>query len=160
MKHLGILLTGVLTLFVILVVAVFTFMTEELPPQGVIVVPVDPTITRMEEALVEQEAAYQAQLNEIEQSMQQRQTELRNQLESLNNEIFSAGQQLTELSDREKELSSQLQQLEVRRAKQLATYQTTLQQSRDEYLARQAQLQGQLEAAQAELDQVEAELER
>ena len=160
MKHLGLLLAGVLALFVFLVIAVFAYMTEELPPRGVIVVPVDPTITRMENDLRSREAAYQARLAELDQSRQQKQTEYQTQLKSLSDEIAAAQQQLTELNSRENELSIQLQQLEVKRAKQLATYQANLQQSRAEYVARQARLQAQLEAAQAELDQVEAELGR
>jgi peptidoglycan hydrolase CwlO-like protein len=160
MKHLSLLLIGVLILFVALVVTVSAFMTEDSPPQGVIVVPVDPTITRMEEELQAQEATYQARLSELEQSLQQRQREIDSQVESLNNKISAAQEQFAELKSREETLTGELQQLEIKRTKQLAIYRLNLQQSRDEHLARQTQLQRQLEAAQAELDQVETELRR
>ena len=160
MRHLGLLLIAVTVLFMVLVIGVFAFMTEELPPQEVIVVPVDPTITYMENALVTQEAAYQSQLDELEQTLQQRQVDFRNELESLNKQIEAVQEQLNQLLTQEQELLSQLKQLQIRRAQQQSRHQTDLQLAREQYLARQAQLQTQIEAAQTELDQLYLQLRR
>jgi len=160
MRHLGLLLIAVTVLFIVLVIGVFSFMTEELPPQEVIVVPVDPTITYMENALVTQEAAYQSQLDELEQTLQQRQVNFRNKLKSLNKQIEAVQEQLNQLQTQEQELLSQLKQLEIRRAQQQSRHQTNLQLAQEQYLSHQAELQAQIEAAQTELDQLYLQLRR
>ena len=160
MRHLGLLLIAVTVLFIVLVIGVFSFMTEELPPQEVIVVPVDPTITYMENALVTQEAAYQSQLDELEQTLQQRQVDFRNKLESLNKQIEAVQEQLNQLQTQEQELLSQLKQLGIRRAQQQSRHQTNLQLAQEQYLSHQAELQAQIEAAQTELDQLYLQLRR
>ncbi len=160
MRHLSLLLIAVTVLFIVLVIGVFSFMTEELPPQEVIVVPVDPTITYMENALVTQEAAYQSQLDELEQTLQQRQVDFRNKLESLNKQIEAVQEQLNQLQTQEQELLSQLKQLEIRRAQQQSRHQTNLQLAQEQYLSHQAELQAQIEAAQTELDQLYLQLRR
>jgi len=160
MRHLGLLLIAVTVLFIVLVIGVFSFMTEELPPQEVIVVPVDPTITYMENALVTQEAAYQSQLDELEQTLQQRQVDFRNKLESLNKQIEAVQEQLNQLQTQEQELLSQLKQLEIRRAQQQSRHQSNLQLAQEQYLSHQAELQAQIEAAQTELDQLYLQLRR
>ena len=160
MRHLSLLLIAVTVLFIVLVIGVFAFMTEELPPQEVIVVPVDPTITYMENALVTQEAAYQSQLDELEQTLQQRQVDFRNKLESLNKQIEAVQEQLNQLQTQEQELLSQLKQLGIRRAQQQSRHQTNLQLAQEQYLSQQAELQAQIDAAQTELDQLYLQLRR
>ncbi len=160
MKHLGLLLGSVVIIFAAAALGLLAYLTEEPPAQDMIVVPVDPTISALEQALAEQTAAYQAQLTELEQSRQQREAELQRQFNTLTDQIAAAHQQLAELKHQEQELLSQLDRLEAERAGQLAAHQTRLQQTQAQSLARQSELQNQLATAQAELDQVEAQLAR
>ena len=158
MKHLGLLLGSVVILFAVVTLGLLTYLTEDPPDQGTIVVPVDPTISALEQALADQAAAYQARLTGLEQRRQQRQVEIQRQLDALAGQIAAAQQQLAELERQKQELLSQQNELEAEHTGQLETHQASLQQAQAESLARQSELQTQLDTVQAELDQVEAQL--
>lgn len=156
MKQIGLLLTGGLVILIVVLVGVFNAFTRHQPSQSVIVVPVDPTITYLETVLSEQETAYRVQVTRLEETLQQQQVDVPDQLEALNSQITASQQALDDLLDRQQTLQSQLAQLKAARTEQLATQQTKLEQVRHQYTARQTELQ----AARAQLVEVNAQLGR
>lgn len=160
MRHLGLLLAGGLIVVPILLIGIFSFFPAEVPPQPAIVVPVDPTITHLENRLTEQEATYQARVTALDQALQQEQADFQAQVKKLNMQIVTAQEHLDSLKRQEQDLQEQTRQLEISRAERVGTYQTALRQTRDEYTARQTQLQAQLDEAQAKLTEVNAQLKR
>jgi septal ring factor EnvC (AmiA/AmiB activator) len=166
MKNLGPLLAGGLTLVLVLLVGLFSFLpaqsigqaeTASAAQTGPIVVPaVD--ATQVEANLTEREAVYQTQIQELDQAWQQRQTTYQSQIQTLNSQITATQNQLTELKAQEQNLSTQIIQLENARAERLATYQTELEKLNNQYSGRLAQLQVQLNEAQVKLAEVNAQL--
>jgi chromosome segregation ATPase len=166
MKNLGPLLAGGLTLVLILLVGLFSFLptqsigqaeTASTAQVGPIVVPAVDT-TQVEANLTEREAVYQTQIQELDQAWQQRQTTYQPQIQTLNSQITATQNQLTELKAQEQNLSIQITQLENTRAERLATYQTELEKLNNQYSGRLAQLQAQLNEAQVKLAEVNAQL--
>ncbi|MEW5958242.1 MAG: hypothetical protein AB1801_10990 [Chloroflexota bacterium] len=160
MRSAGLFLAIGLSLLVVLVLGVFIFFPTVTPPKAVIIVPVDPTISQMEQALTEQESAYQAQLATLQQTLARQETGYRNQIEALQAEIAAARQQLNDLKRTEQELLIQLQELETSRAGQKEIYRANLQQTQEQHTARQSELNTQLERVQAELARLTARLGR
>ncbi len=160
MKHLALLLAGSLILLVIPLIGLYSFFSREKLPQSIIIIPVDPAITRLKNELASQETTYQAQATALEQTLKQQQADFQTQTQELNVQIIAAQKQLDHLKNQEQDLRAQINRLEITRAKRLTSYQTELQQARDKYVTRQAQLQAQLDKAQTELAAVKTQLER
>jgi DNA repair exonuclease SbcCD ATPase subunit len=144
-----------LILFLILVIGWFTIFNREEAVQPAIVVPVNPTITYLENGLVEAEATYQAEWANLQQARQQQQNEHQNQVETLQLKLVAAQKQLDELNSEEQALSTQVEQLEATRAAKQIGYKNDLEQARNEYGTKPAQLQSQLDQILAELAETE-----
>lgn len=169
MKHLGPLLAGGLTLIIVLVVGLFSFLPADNTAQAVeapagdtaatqIVVPAPPEAGQLEAVLAEREAMYQAQLQELDQTLQERQAAYQAQLQTLAGQATAAQNQLAELQAQEQEMSAQLANLQNTRNERLATYQAQLQQAQNQYTQRYTQLQTQLAEARNRLAEANAQL--
>jgi chromosome segregation ATPase len=159
MKSLTLLFISGIIFLIVLLTGVSNFFLRQELSQPAIVIAVDPTTTYMEKLLGEQETAYQTELNLLEQSLQQDQTAFDEQLQSLKTQITQVQNQLDELEQQRQDLLTQVPLLEATRTGQLARHQTNLEQLRQENIARQSQLQSQLNETQAELAQVNAQLQ-
>lgn len=159
-KSLGFIVLIGLSLFAILVIGGLIFFPAEPPPRTMIRVPVDPTISHMEQALVEQDSTYQARLAGLQQTLEEQESRYQTQIEALEAEIEAARQQLDQLKSSEQTVAAQVQALETTRAEQQAVYRSELQQARTEHESRQTELQTQLDRIQAELAQIPVRLER
>lgn len=159
-RSLGLIVVIGLSLFAILAIGGLIFFPAEPPPRAVIRVPVDPSIGQMEQALADQESAYQARLTGLQQTLEQQEARYQTQIEELEAQIAAAQQQLDDLKSTEQTLSAQVQTLETTRAERQAIYQADLQQSRTEHGTRQTELRTQLDRVQAELGQISGRLER
>jgi hypothetical protein len=167
MKYLGPILAGGLTLIIVVVVAIFSFLPAAQPapvsvaqPQAANVAPptLSPAVTNA--ASVERAAAYQNQIQQLNQAYQQRQAAYQGQIQEMANQINTAQGQLSQLKAQEQDLTPQVSQIEAARAERLKTYQAQLEQAKNQYSAQLAQLQAQLNEAQNKLAQANAQLGR
>lgn len=165
MKNLGPILAGGLTLLVVMLVGIFSFLpvgTTAQPttaPAGPIVIPaVD--ASKIQASIAERDAAYQSQISQLNQTIQERQTTYQNQADTLQAQITSAQAQLTELKNQEQSLPAQINQFDKARADRLAVYQSQLNQLNQQYQDQLAQLQTQLNDVQAKLAEANAQLGR
>jgi chromosome segregation ATPase len=160
MKHLGILLAGALTLLVVFTAGIFSFLPQEAPAQPAVVVSAAPTTAEVQVNVAEREAAYQAQITKLNQTLGERQATYQTQMQELNTQIAAVQKQLSELKALEQNLLGQAAQLETTRAERLATYQSQLEQVQSQYNARYTQLQTQLTEAQTKLAEANTQLGR
>lgn len=155
MKYLGPLLAGGLTLAIVVVVGIFSFIpaaatpaqpaqpVEPSKPAGQIVIaPVD--TAEFEAKMAEREAVYQSQLETLNQALQERQTAYQSQIQELTGQVTATQNQLAELKAQEETLPAQITQLEQTRTERQATYQAQLQQFQGQYNDRLTQWQSQL----------------
>lgn len=173
MKHLGPLLAGGLTLAVVMVIAVFSFLPPQVLPQSeqaevaatdnlastqIVISPVD--TSQLEATMAEREATYQAQIEELGRALQERQAIYQGQIQELTAQIAAAQNQLNDLRAQEQNLPGQITQLEDTRAERQAAYQAQLQEFQNQFNDRIVQLQAQLNEAQARLAEANAQLGR
>lgn len=169
MKHLGPILAGGLTIAVVLVVGIFSFLPPKSSPQvdqatnvgatgQIVVAPVD--TTQLETAIAEREAVYLAQIDELNRALQERQALYQTQMQTLNDQIVTTQDQVAQLQAQERILPARITQLENSRAERQATYQAQLTQLQNQYNERIAQLQAQLSEAQLRLAEANAQLGR
>ena len=158
MKHLVVLPAGGLTLLIVLIIGIFSFLPQEEPPQPAVVVPAAPTTAQLEATLTERETTYQAQVAKLNQTLQERRATYQTQMQDMNIQIATAQKQFNELKAQEQNLLGQAAQLETNRAERLAAYQAQLEQAQGQYNARYAQLQAQLNEARTNLANAQAQL--
>jgi hypothetical protein len=168
MKHLGPLLAGGLTMAVVLVVGIFSFLpagspspltsADSVPDGQIVVAPVD--TSQLEAAMAEREAVYVAQIDELNRALQERQAVYQTQLQDFSSQITTTQDQLGQLQAQERILPAHITQLENTRAERQATYQAQLAQLQNQYNERIAQLQAQLSEAQLRLAEANAQLGR
>ena len=165
MKNLGPLLAGGLTLLVVMLVGIFSFLPAGAATQpaaasaGPIVIPAVDT-TNIQASIAERDAAYQAQINQLNQTLQERQATYQTQADTLKAQTTAAQAQLTDLKNQEQNLPAQISQFDQARADRLAVYQAQLDQLNQQYQERLAQLQTQLNDVQAKLAEANAQLGR
>jgi hypothetical protein len=171
MKHLGPLLAGGLTVAVVLVIGIFSFLPAEPssqvdqttivgsgPAGQIVVAPVD--TSQLETAIAEREAGYLAQIDELNRALQERQALYQSQIQALNDQITTSQDQVAQLQAQERILLARITQLENSRAERQATYQAQLTQLQNQYNERVTQLQAQLSEAQLRLAEANAQLGR
>jgi len=164
MKHLGPILAGGLSLIIVLIVGVFSFLpvtpAEPATANNAASVAgeqiVIPAVSNpdLEAALAEREAVYMAQIEALDQTFQERQAVYQAQIEQLTTQITAAQNQLTELQVQQQELPGQISQLEATRTERQTVYQTQLQELQNQYADRLAQLQAQVNESRAKLAEV------
>ncbi len=130
MKHLALLLSGGVILFLVLVMGIFSFFRGTELAQNPLVVPVDPTITALQTQFAADQAAYQTELTTLAQTRQQQDTAFQQQAQELAGQIKAAQQQLTDFKSQEEKLLVQVEQLQNARVERQRAYQTSLEQTR------------------------------
>jgi len=175
MKNISTILAGGLTLLVVMVVAIFSFLpappTDQAPTSQNAALPVpppaEPVLTQaqtdsiqIETTLAEREATYRTQIDILNQSLEERQATYQAQIQELTGQIVTAQNQLNELKGQEQNVLAQVVQLESARAERLAAYQGQLEQTQIQYNERFGQLQAQLNEARTKLGEANAQLGR
>ncbi len=167
MKYLGPILAGGLTLMIVVVVGIFSFLptipstpVSVAQPQAANVAPPTSMPVVSNAASAEREAAYQSQIQQLTLAYQQRQAAYQGQIQEMANQVNAAQGQLSQLKAQEQTLPPQLTQLEAARAERLKAYQAQLAQAQKQYSDQLAQLQAQLNEAQSKLAQSNAQLGR
>jgi hypothetical protein len=170
MKPLGAILAGGLTLIIVLVIGVFSFLpsqtTEAAPGQPtaseapVIIPPPQPAIDpgQLEAAVSRREAVYQQQITQLQQTLQQRQTTYQNQIQTLSAQVAEAQAQLDGLKAQEPALQTQATELENIRNQRLGQYQSQLQQAQAQYAPRFVEMQTMIDNLQIQLAQTYSQL--
>jgi len=175
MKYMGPLLAGLLTLTIVLVVGIYSFLPAQpaldTPPatvdtpvqapgarQTIAPQPVD--MAQIESTMAQRQAIYQEQIGQLDQALQQRQTVYQTQIQELTGQMTTINQQLEEMAQQTQTLQAQIDQLETTRTERLAVYQTQLQQAQSQYTSRQTELQTQLQTVQSQLAEANAQLGR
>jgi septal ring factor EnvC (AmiA/AmiB activator) len=167
MKYLGPILAGGLTLIIVVVVGIFSFLpavqsapVSVVQPQAATIAPPTLIPVAVNGASAEREVAYQSQIQQLTLAYQQRQAAYQGQIQEIANQINAAQGQLSQLKAQEQALPPQLTQLEAVRAERLKVYQAQLEQVKNQYSDQLAQLQAQLNEAQSKLAQANAQLGR
>lgn len=173
MNHVGAWLAGGLTLIVIAVIGIFSFLPAERPApaaqpetvlEPVVVAPVvaAPVLdqAQLEANLAQREGIYQGQVAQLDQTIQQRQQTYQEQLHLLNGQVAGTQEQLAALQAQEQTLADQVAQLETARAERLNQYQAQLSQAQTQYSSRFNDLQTQLAQIQSRLVEANAQLGR
>lgn len=176
MKIIGPVLAAGITLVMVMVIAVYSFLpAKQVEPQ-----PVQPAEAMVEAAplptlpavqagvnadelqakLAEREAVYQNQISQLQQKLQERQATYQSQLQTINGQLTSTQNQLAELSAQEQTLQAQVAQLEAARAERLSQYQAQLQQAQAQYGSRFSELEAAATDLQTQLAQANAQLGR
>lgn len=172
MKPLGVILAGGLTLIIVLVIGIFSFLpsptTEAAPAQPAattvpVTIPqpkpvVDPG--QLEAVVSQREAVYQQQITQLQQTLQQRQSTYQNQIQTLRTQVAEAQAQLNGLKAQEQTLQTQVTELENTRNQRLGQYQGQLQQAQTQYNARFTEMQTMIDNLQTQLAQTNAQLGR
>ena len=174
MKLIGSLLAAGLTMAIVLVIVVYSFIPSNKPvevvsvEQGVATAPTMqalPTLppptadtSQLEAALAQREAAYQQQISQLEQALQERQTTYQTQIESVAGQLATVQSNFTQLQSQEQALLTQVADLETTRNERLVTYQTQLQQAQAQYQPRFAELQTRINELQQQLAEANAVL--
>jgi len=170
MKPLSAILAGGLTLIIVLVIGIFSFLpsqtTEAAPAQPVAVTApvinpqpqpaVDPG--QLEAAVGQREAVYQQQITQLQQTLQQRQTTYQNQIQTLSTQVAEAQAQLDGLKAQEQALHTQVTELENTRNQRLGQYQGQLQQAQEQYTPRFTEMQTMIDDLQIQLAQTNSQL--
>lgn len=102
MKYIAPLLAGGLTLLIVLVVGIYSFLPPERPSQAVVVQPpAQQDTTQLEAMMTEREKIYQAQIEELNRVLQERQVTYQTQIQELSGQIPQVINQLNELKAQE-----------------------------------------------------------
>ena len=178
MKYLGPLLAGGVTLIIVVVIGIFSFLPRETPAQpievqssasearvdapvsGEMVTPAHLDSSQLEQNFAQREATYQAQLARLDQALKERQSIYQNQIQQLNTQVAAVEQTHAELKAQEQSLLAQVAELETTRAERLLVYQAQFQEARDQYSARLAELQTRLGQTQGQLAEAKTQLGR
>ena len=172
MKPLSAILAGSLTLIIIMVIGIFSF----LPSQPSAAAPAQPLATtaplaipqpqpaidpgQLEVAVSQREAMYQQQITQLQQTLQQRQSTYQDQIQTLSTQVAQAQTQFNDLKAQEQTLQSQLTELENTRNLRLGQYQDQLQQAQAQYNTHFTEMQTMINDLQVQLAQANAQLGR
>lgn len=159
MKYLGQLLIIGVTLFLVLFVGILNLFSSRESSHAAIVISIDRDIAPLKASLAEREATYQAQLDKIDETIQEQQVKYQAKIETLNTQILAAQQELTDLQTQKQNLESEITRLEAIRSERSTAYQNQLQQIDKQYAESLAQLQTQLDEAKANLTKVNLQLQ-
>jgi chromosome segregation ATPase len=176
MKYLGPLLAGGLTLIIVVVIGIFSFLPRETPAQPMdgqssasevmadapvseeMVRPALSDSSQLEQEFARRETTYQAQLTRLDQALKERQTAYQDQIQQVGAQVVAVEQTRDELKAQEQILLAQVAELETTRAERLSVYQAQVQQARDQYGPRLAELQTRLGQTQVDLAEARAQL--
>ncbi|HMQ55106.1 MAG TPA: hypothetical protein PKD98_23695, partial [Anaerolineae bacterium] len=136
MKSTAITLLAVSLALIALGFGLFHNLTGHQPGSPVIVIPLDPTSVQLQSELVNQQATAEAELQRLELSLSEQQTELHTRKAELENEVKAARQQLGQLRATQQALATRLTDLERVQAGQSITTTTELEAARSSYLPR------------------------
>lgn len=154
MKNIGLILVTGVTVPILLLVGVYILWPREVPSQPAVVISIDDDIAPIATELAQQEATVQAELDALNNTIQQKQTGFEVQIQSWQTDMNQAQAQLTSLQITAQTLQSEITRLEISRTLRLNSYQTELEQARRQ--TQIDQLQTQLQEQQAELDRLKA----
>jgi DNA repair exonuclease SbcCD ATPase subunit len=157
MKNIGLILVAGVTVPILLLVGVYILWPRDVPPQPVVVISIDDDIAPIATELAQQEATAQAELDALNNIIQQKQTEFENQTQSWQTDMNQAQAKLTSLQTTAQTLQTEITGLEISRILRLNSYQTELEQARRQ--TQIEQLQTQLQEQQTELDRLNTQLE-
>jgi DNA repair exonuclease SbcCD ATPase subunit len=153
-KNIGLILVTGVTVPILLLVGVYILWPREVPSQPAVVISIDDDIAPIATELAQQEATVQAELDALNNTIQQKQTGFEVQIQSWQTDMNQAQAQLTSLQITAQTLQSEITRLEISRTLRLNSYQTELEQARRQ--TQIDQLQTQLQEQQAELDRLKA----
>lgn len=169
MKYLSTMLAVGLTLLVVITVEIFSFLPAQAEPETAEVV-IEPLATLPTSALIEssqieadfgqRETAYQEQIMQLDQTLQDRQSDYQTQIQQMGGQIVVAQNQLNQLQAQAETLSQQTAELETLRVNQIANYQTELAQAQELYNARFIEIQQAIAQAQTRLAEANTKLGR
>ena len=144
------------TVPILLLVGAYILWPREVPPQPAVFISIDGDIAPIATRLAQQEATAQAELDALNNTIQEKQAEFEAQTQSWQTEINQTQIQLTSLQTTTQTLQNEITQLEITRTLRLNDYQTELEQARRQ--TQIDQLQTQLREQQAELDGLNTQL--
>ncbi len=156
MKNIGLILVTGVTVPILLLVGVYILWPRDVPPQPAVVISIDNDIAPVEAELAQQEAAVQAELNALTNTIQQKQAEFEAQTQTWQADMNQTQVQLVGLQTTAQNLQNEITQLEITHTLRLNSYQTELEQARRQ--TQIDQLQTQLQEQQAELDRLNTQL--
>jgi len=154
MKHLSLLLLGIIIIPAALLVGFLGFWPSQESAQPAVVVSVQQELNPLKTRLAQQEADYLAQMEELKQRMQTQQAAYQTRTQALNAQILTAQNQLDDLQHDARDLQLELSQLQTTRIKQAATNQVHLKQARAQYDQHLSELKTQLEETRLELNRI------
>ena len=177
MKYLGVAIAVSLTLLLLAMVGIFSFLPppEADQPTNPQIINIEPAVEaplnsvmtqatmdpkQAEMILAEREAAYQGQIIQLDQALQERQTTYQEQLQLLSSQVSQAQTQLDEFEVQEQLLLAQIAELEATRAERLALYQGQLEQARAQYNILFADMQAQMDEIRVKMAEAQAQLGR
>lgn len=169
MKTLGTLLAGALTLLILVAVGAFMFMPADTGAEAADIVvagtptlvpPAAPAPPSIEAELARREETYQAQMAQLDQTLQERHTAYQSQIQQIGGQLATAQHQLDQLQVQAEAFAQQAAQLEATRAERLGLYQTQLEQARRQYETRFAEIQQAIGQVQGQLAEANAQLGR
>ena len=170
MKPLGAILAGGLTLIIVLLIGIFSFLpspTTEAAPAQLAATTAPATISQphpaidpgqLEAAAGQREAVYQQQTTQLQQTLEQRQTTYQNQIQSLSTQVTEVQAQINGLKAQEQALQTQVTELENTRNQRLGQYQGQLQQAQTQYDPRFTEMQTLVDNLQIQLAQTNSQL--
>jgi chromosome segregation ATPase len=160
MKNVGLILVGGVTVPILLLVAIYLLWPTDAQPQSTFVIAIDQDIAQVKDQLAQQEAPLQTRLDELRQQIDAQQTGFEEQTRAWETELSDAQQQLEALQNNSAALQIEINWLSITRTNQYSAVDAQLQQSRQAYLAEQSQLQAELTQKQADLEALNAQLNR
>ena len=159
MKNLAFILVSIVAVAGLLLVGSYLLWPPSPPPQPPLVISIDGEIAPFQAQLARQEAATQAQLDELLASLQTRQAALNAQTERWQQTVDATQQQVDDLTAQAQNLQLQISQLTLTRTISSTATPANLEQVRRQYDSRLSALESQLQATQLRLEQVNAQLQ-
>jgi len=156
MKNIGLILVTGVTVPILLLVGAYILWPRDVPPQPAVVISIDNDIAPIATELAQQEVTVQAELDALNNTIQQKQAEFEAQTQSWQTKINKTQTQLTSLQTTAQTLQNEITRLEITHTLRLNAYQTELEQARRQ--TQIDQLQTQLQEQQAELDRLNTQL--
>lgn len=156
MKNIGFILVTGVTVPILLLVGLYILRPGDVPSQPAVIIAIDDDIAPLVAELAQQEATAQAELDVLNNTIQQKQTGFEAQIQAWQTDMNRAQARLTGLQGTADTLQGEINRLEISRTLRLSSYQTELEQARRQ--TQIEQLQTQLQEQQAELDRLNKQL--
>ena len=173
MRHLGLILAVGLTVIFVFILGVFSFFPVQSPSVPAVATPPPvteaqsfpapppvPDVAQIESELLQREAVYLAQIAQLEDVFEERQTTYEQQTRTLTEQVGIAQQQLNDLQRQEQTLQAQVMELQTSRNERVAQYENQLQQVQTQYSARFEELQAMIDDMSLRLAEANAQLGR